>query len=211
MSAFGNFLAKTGGAFNTITGVTGQNEANAQQAAAAQNFSANEAEKNRLWQAGQSATAHQREVADLRAAGLNPILSGTGGMGAQTGGGATGQGFQARMERADPVEAISSALAVNRQRYEIQNLKAQAKNLSADTDKKMSERALNSVLYNRTLEETDRERHLKNIDAERLKGAKVEGEIDSGRYGAALRYIDRALPAAGAATSAFSASRYLRR
>lgn len=66
-----------------------------QQAIAAGNTaaSAKQAKDQMAFQGWMSNTAHRREAADLQLAGLNRILSGTGGLGASTPAGAQGQVF----------------------------------------------------------------------------------------------------------------------
>jgi len=80
-----------------------------------------EAQKNRDFQERMSNTAHTREVADLRNAGLNPILSATGGSGASSPGGSMAV-MEDTQVRAAPI-------------------KAQMANIAADTAKKIAETA----------------------------------------------------------------------
>lgn len=75
-------------------------------------FNAVEAGKNRDWQMMMSDTAHQREIRDLQAAGLNPVLSATGGNGASVTSGATASsGGLPSGAKAEADTSANSALA----------------------------------------------------------------------------------------------------
>lgn len=135
-----------------------QNIWNAEQAGYARDFEAIQAQKQMDFQeaanakamafsAQQAATQHQREVADLRAAGLNPILSGTGGMGSAAPSGVTSAGAMARGTSATGnkvqmqafqqpdymATAISSALSTARTLADVKKTEAETEEVKART------------------------------------------------------------------------------
>lgn len=80
------------------------------QNALAMQFNAQEAAKSRSWQEYMSNTAHQREIRDLKAAGLNPVLSAMGGNGAAVTSGATASGVTSAGAKGEVDNSANAAL-----------------------------------------------------------------------------------------------------
>jgi len=127
----------------------GQREANQTNVGMAERtnaFNAEEAEKNRAFQERMSNTAHQREVQDLRLAGLNPLLSGTGGAGSSTPSGSSASGVTANVKN-ELEGAVSSAfeakqLSLQNTRQEADIALTKAQTAKARTEEKVLQRGI---------------------------------------------------------------------
>ncbi|QXP08158.1 MAG: DNA pilot protein [Arizlama microvirus] len=129
-----------------------------------------EAKNNRNFQSEMSSSAHQREVADLRAAGLNPILSASGS------GASTPSGAQATLE--NPGSAISTGINTA---MAVRQSAAGLENVSADTQNK---KVSNSLIANQSLS-TAKDVEQKSFQNKLLKdtiGSQIKKLIAEGKY-----------------------------
>lgn len=154
-------------------------------------FNDYEASRNRDWQEHMSDTQWQRGVADMKAAGINPLLAvGGGAAKAGTPSGATAAPLGSNVGQA----AVSTALQVATTLSDLKTKKAQRANIAANTLSTLAN--TNSARANFKLT-----RAKTMLTEAALPAANVESGIDKSAYGTVLRWLGRLNPLGHSALS----------